>query len=263
MMLDHQHRDLALVEYPPNESTEFTDLLVIDPACRLVKQQQLRPAGKRPRQLDPLARAERQPGGRSQRHIFEIEHMKQRPDHITQRCLLPPHPGQAQRVADKVAAAMGVSAEADIVEHRLRTEQRKILKGAGDTDFGDAMRRTLEQRAAFEQNVAAVGRVKAADAVEQRRLARAVRANQTQDLAFLDLERDAVERDDPAEPQADVADFEQRSARSSRCGHQREVLPDMRFPSTMFLNTCWLRTCRSLSFKSSCGARSPCALLGM
>src|SRR5215472_12060616 len=77
------------------------------------------------------------------------------------------------------------------------------------------MRRAIEQRAALEEDLAPVRRVDAAQAVEQRRLARAVRTNQPEDLALFDLEGDPVERDNPAKPQRDIANFEQRSAAHS------------------------------------------------
>ena len=45
---------------------------------------------------------------------------------------------------------MGMRAEADIVEHRLGTKQRNILKGPGDADFGDPVRRTIEKGVALD-----------------------------------------------------------------------------------------------------------------
>ena len=67
--------------------------------------------------------------------------------------------------------------------------------------------------AALEQDVAAVGRVEAAEAIEERGLAGAVGADQAGDLAGKDVEGDAVERDDAAEADRDVAHAEQRRSR--------------------------------------------------
>ena len=53
-------------------------------------------------------------------------------------------------------------------------------------------------------------RVEARQAVEQRRLAGAVRADEADDVAARDRERDAVERDDAAEADRHVLDLEQR-----------------------------------------------------
>ena len=119
--------------------------------------------------------------------------------------------GQAQRVGQEIAAAARMPADPHVVEHALRAEQRQVLEGARDADLGDAMRRPRQQRAPGEQDVAPVRRVEAADAIEQRRLAGAVRTDQAEDLALVQRERDAVERDDAAEPQRDVANLEQRA----------------------------------------------------
>ena len=85
--------------------------------------------------------------------------MQQRPGRLGHRRFRAAHPRQAQRVADEIATAVGVAADPHIVEHRLRAEQRQVLKGPPDPEFGDAVRRPAEHRAALEQNVAAVGDV--------------------------------------------------------------------------------------------------------
>ena len=144
------------------------------------------------------------------RELGELEYVEDRPGRLFERHFVPPHPGQAQEVADEIAAAPGVAADAHIIEHRLAREQREVLKGAGNADLGDAVRRAIEQRAAFEQDITPIGGVEAAQAVEQGCLARAVRADQAEDLSLFKVERHAVECDDAAEPQSQVADIEQR-----------------------------------------------------
>src|SRR5262249_43993476 len=59
--------------------------------------------------------------------------------------------------------------------------------------------------------------VEAGDRVEGGRLASAVRADQPRDRALGDLERDVVERDDPAEPQASMVEREERHPQSAAC----------------------------------------------
>ena len=103
-----------------------------------------------------------------------------------------------------------MSAEANVIEHRLRRKQSEVLEGAADADLGDAVGRPPQHRAALEQDIAAVWRVEPADAVEQSRLASTVRSDEAQDLALLDRKGDAVERDNAAEPERDVPDFQQR-----------------------------------------------------
>ena len=88
VMLDEQHRDLALVADAPDQRAELADLAVVEPAGRLVEQQQLRPTGKRARQFDPLAGAERQPGRPAGGHVVQFEQADQRPGGLAQRRFL-------------------------------------------------------------------------------------------------------------------------------------------------------------------------------
>jgi len=61
-------------------------------------------------------------------------------------------------------------------------------------------------------------------------------------LAFFELERHAVERDNPAEPQGDIANLEQLGAVcSTRYGHQPAVLLDT--PSRPRISPRYSHTC--------------------
>ena len=59
MVLDQEHRDLALVADAADQPAKLADLLMVKPARRLVEQQELWLPGQRAGQLDPLPRAER------------------------------------------------------------------------------------------------------------------------------------------------------------------------------------------------------------
>ena len=72
------------------------------------------------------------------------------------------------------------------------------------------VRRRAQQALAVEDDLALVRLVEPRDQVEERRLAGAVRADQADDLALAHVERDVVDRDDPAEPPRHVLDREQR-----------------------------------------------------
>src|ERR1700687_222590 len=95
--------------------------------------------------------------------------------------------------------------DTNVVQHREILEQSEILEGPPDPDFGNTMRGAVENRLALKQNIAAVGRIDPAQAIEQRRFARAVRANQPENRARLHIEADAVERDHAAKANVDVA----------------------------------------------------------
>ena len=76
---------------------------------------------------------------------------------------------------------------------------------AGSTPLGGVRRSDLPSKTTSP----CVEPVEPRDHVERRRLAGAVRADQPGDRAFLDVERDVVERDDAAEAQGDVAHREE------------------------------------------------------
>jgi hypothetical protein len=124
-----------------------------------------------------------------------------------------------QHVADNVAPGVRVGADADIVRHRHIRKQRHVLERAADADVADLVRRLGENALTFDQDVAFAGLIEPAETVEERRLARAVRTDQTQDLALAHVEGDAVQRDDAAEHDADVANGEQGLALRSLRAH--------------------------------------------
>src|SRR5207249_1662479 len=69
---------------------------------------------------------------------------------------------------------------------------------------GEGVGRQPGDRAAVEADVASVGSVEAAQAVEERRLAGAVRADEADDLSLVHIERDGVEREDAPEADREV-----------------------------------------------------------
>src|SRR5256885_14683983 len=99
-------------------------------------------------------------------------------------------PRQAQRVAEEVAARPAVHADHHVLQHAERREEREVLEGAADAEVGDAVRWQRQQRASAEVDVAALGRVEPAQAVEEGRLAGAVGAGEPDDLAAGHVEAD-------------------------------------------------------------------------
>ena len=104
-----------------------------------------------------------------------------------------------------------MGADADIVEHRKIGKQRDVLEGAADADLGDLVRRARQDAGAFHQDVAGRRLIEPRETVEQRGLAGAVRSDQAEDRALVHVEGYAIQRDDAAEHDADVANREQGS----------------------------------------------------
>src|SRR5262245_21699678 len=215
MMLDQQHRDVALVADAADQAAELLDFVMIEAAGGLIEQQQFRRGRERARKLDPLLYPERQIDHPVQGNRPQIEVIDQLPGGLLERAILAHDPRKMQRVAEEIAAAAAMATHPDIVEDRHPPEQRQILKGAADADVDDAMRRLVENALALEQDVAAAGRVEPAQAIEQGGLAGAVRADQAEHLPREELEGDAVERDDAPEPDAHDANLEQRLGQAS------------------------------------------------
>ena len=95
-------------------------------------------------------------------------------------------------------------------------ERPRQLEAARQAAAGALVRGEPVDALAVEAHRAGLVGERAADAVDQRRLARAVRADQADALARRDREIDAVERDEAAEALAEPVDVEQRMVRSWR-----------------------------------------------
>ena len=126
-----------------------------------------------------------------------------------QRPLFAPHPRQAQRVLEEAGVGAAVAAEQDVLPHRHGSEQRQVLKRAADAERGNAVRPRVDDWRAFEQDAAFVERIQPRQAIEQRRLARAIRADQPDDVAGLHRKRHAIECRDAAEAHRHAIDAQQ------------------------------------------------------
>jgi hypothetical protein len=97
-----------------------------------------------------------------------------------------------------------------VLHHRHGAEQREVLERAADAHRRDPVHRHVGEGLAVEQDPSGAGLIEPRQAVEQRRLARAVGPDQAADLTFSDVEGHAVEGHDAAEPYRDALDGQQR-----------------------------------------------------
>ncbi len=107
-----------------------------------------------------------------------------------------------------------MAADHHVLEHRHRAKEGQVLERAPDAERGNAVPRHAKERAAGERDVTALARVEPRDAVEERGLAGAVRADQADDAALRDDEGHAIEGHDAAETHGDVLHAQQRLLRS-------------------------------------------------
>src|SRR5207248_5174126 len=107
----------------------------------------------------------------------------------------------------------------DIVDEVQRMKRLWQLKAARQSEPGAFMRDQPVERAAVERHRAGLVAQRAAQTIDQRALARAVRTDQPDPLAGGDRQIDALERDKPAEALAERADREQRAVADIRRAH--------------------------------------------
>src|SRR5436309_10150572 len=107
----------------------------------------------------------------------------------------------------------------DVLQHRHARKEREVLEGAADGARRHAMGGGAHDGLALEEQVALIGRVEPAHAVEQRGLAGAVGTDEADDLPVGHVEGDAVQRHDASESHGDVTNGEER------CGCERPHCP--------------------------------------
>ena len=112
--------------------------------------------------------------------------------------------------SDAPAEAGGLVGQQHVLHDREVADQGDFLIGGLDAVPVGVARRVDAGGAAEQRNFAGVRPAEAAQHLDQRRLARAVLAEQRMDLAARDGERHVVERDGRAERLAQAADFDRR-----------------------------------------------------
>src|SRR5213593_264495 len=215
-VLDQQDGHATLVADAAHEPVDLGDAVEAQAHRGLVEQEHARLADQRARDLDHPLLAERELGG--------------------QPVLEPLHPHEGENVAaaggrcgfrlaqaaapegrgEHVLAEAAVQAGHHVLEDGHAAEELRGLEGAAEAARRDRARLLADERHAVETDLAAVGRIDAADDVEQRGLARAVGPDDATDLSRVEIEVDAVERDDAAEGDGDVPHDE--AAHADRSG---------------------------------------------
>src|SRR5262249_43821279 len=99
---------------------------------------------------------------------------------------------------------------ADIVLHGHAGEGARQLEAARDAEMGALVRLQAVQGRAVEAHRSALVVQRAADAVDQRALARSVRPDEAHALAELDVQADVLQRQEAAEALAEIVDLEER-----------------------------------------------------
>src|SRR5919201_5097653 len=204
-MLGEQHRDSAFNDQPLHQSDQVVALARRHAGGRFVHQEQARLVGERDGKLDPLhvAIGKLLAGlGSGPSHADLLEQLEG-PLAMARR-ELPPEPEDLPVVTHQ--------RHLHVLGNRHRAEGGRDLKRAPDAEAPYLARLETDDAAMREFAVAAIGCELPIDHVEAGGFARAVGADQRQELAFADVEADILDRMHPAERFGQVADAEHAHA---------------------------------------------------
>src|SRR6185503_10594912 len=181
----------------------------VDAAGGLVEQHQPRPGHERHRYVEQLLLAVAQRAGLLPGQPRQPEELDHAVGGAAEAGVAAPDQARPHR------AAVLLPGEDQVLAHRELGEYLQQLEGAADAEPVELAGPHPGDGAPVDAHFAGRGRQLAEDAVEQRRLARAVRPDQAEDLAFMHLERNAVYCADAAECFFQSIDLENGTHRTS------------------------------------------------
>src|SRR5229473_2866325 len=206
-VLDDDERDAAVVD-SAEQDDRLVHLAAAQAGHHLVQQQDARFHRQRSRELEALAADDGETLGwfvAPPVKAHELEHLV----------------GLAQCFARRTACTARAEhrADADVLAHAEVGEGARDLEGAGEAEAPDAMRPEAVQHGPGERDRAAARPERAGDDVEERGLARAIRADETEDLALSEIEAHVAHRVERAELARRLSDREE--GRAGERGHTR------------------------------------------
>ena len=143
----------------------------------------------------------------------EVHQLQQLVDRIRDIRLRLRHSTYAEHIGHGLAyVEMALERRCQDFGHRHRREQPRVLEGAAEPAAGACCRRQLSHVDTVEQHLAAVGRDEPRAHVEQRRLSRAVRPDDSQDPAVHDVYVDVIHRAQAAKGNAKPPCLQPRSS---------------------------------------------------
>ena len=177
-----------------HEADESRHRRLVDATRHLVEQEQARPGGECPRQLQPLALAGGQPARVGVGAIAEADRLQR----ALRRRACGAHVGRVVEGADH-----------DVLDRCHAGERPELLERARDPEVADLVGTEGGDVVAVEGDPAGVRPLEAGDQIEERGLAGAVRPDDADQLARRHREGDAPVGHDAAEALGDVRDGEQ------------------------------------------------------
>src|SRR2546426_11789086 len=192
------------------------DLRGIPRGGGLVEQEQVGIGEGRGGEGEELARPVGEAAGGGVGLVREADEVEQPARALPGLALEPPKAPGANQTRERVLFLVLLEEDEEVLERAQAREDADLLKRARDAQARHAMGRDPGQVAAAEEHATVVGGEVAGDAVEERGLARAVRADETHQLAGLDGEVHVVHGGDAEETLDETANLQQRHQRSAR-----------------------------------------------
>src|SRR5712691_2838237 len=196
-----------------NPLSQLSDLPGVHPGSRLVEQQELRPRSERARQLQPALLAEGQVGRELVLLVAEGRKLEQLRDFLA-------HLRLSAEPARKEAAARAVLGRIlrhpQVLPDAELPEQPDVLERARDAELQALVDRDILQRLLVEPNFTRRQRKQSGDQVHDGALARAIRADQADDLALVHREVEPVDGTHAAEMARHRSELKHRASRTGR-----------------------------------------------
>src|SRR5207302_9395163 len=178
--------------------------LAVHPGRRLVEQEEPRLHRERPADRDDLLYAEREIGDQLLAAPLELEELDDLLHAAPMGRLLAARAPPEETAGEHARAHVAMAAEQDVVEHGHPAEQLHELERARDPVRGDPVWPQALDRCFAEHDSTGGRSIKSTDAVQETRLAGAVRPDQRRQRARIDRQADGAQRAQPLEVERDV-----------------------------------------------------------
>src|SRR6185503_12299883 len=199
--------------------------------------QQLRLRGERDRHLEKALLAIGQRARELALSVLEVDELQDLQSLLDERRLLAGDVRQAEHDRERRLPRLQVQAGQHVFERAAIAEQARLLERAHEAERGDAARFQAAQVLAAKDDLPAGRREIAADGIERRGLSGAVRTDQRKHLALAHLEADAVEREQAAEPDGEIANFQHQDPPLGRSARSAGTIPCGRKYTIRTINT--------------------------
>src|SRR5438270_3025498 len=252
VVLDQENGD-PLVDDLVHEAHELDLLLRREAGGGLVQEQKRGICGERPRDLKPALRAIRQVARVDMGVLLDADELEELHRAVCDALLLAVLGRCLEERVPQLRVHSTVLPETHVVEGRHVLEEPDVLERPRDAERRDLVRLRAGDLAALEDDPSGGGREYSGDPVEERGLTRAVRSDQRENLALLDVKRDVVDSHESPEALRDVVDPQDRVG-SGLDGHVVSA-----FTSSIVVSSCtpfWSSSARCRLGRRPCGRSS-------